>query len=168
SATAPRRNDDALPRGPRNNSADARVDVVCAQPKLRGGNAAARGAGQRAGRPPDRRGGLPAAALPAGRDERSPAPLSARVHPGARSCRALRDRRLHLALRRDDYFSQWVMQRDPRYYDDPETFRPERWLDGLMDRLPAGAYFPFGDGPRRCIGQGFALLEAAIVTATIA
>jgi cytochrome P450 len=65
-------------------------------------------------------------------------------------------------------FSQWVMQRDARYYDDPDVFRPERWLDGLMDRLPAGAYFPFGDGPRRCIGQGFALLEAAIVTATLA
>ena len=65
-------------------------------------------------------------------------------------------------------FSQWVMHRDPRYYDDPDAFRPERWLDGLADRLPAGAYFPFGDGPRRCIGQGFALLEAAIVIATLA
>jgi cytochrome P450 len=65
-------------------------------------------------------------------------------------------------------FSQWVMHRDERFYDNPEAFRPERWLDGLMDRLPAGAYFPFGDGPRRCIGQGFALLEAAIVTATLA
>jgi cytochrome P450 len=64
--------------------------------------------------------------------------------------------------------SQWITHRDPRYYDDPEVFRPERWLDGLADRLPPGAYFPFGDGPRRCIGQGFALLEAAIVTATIA
>jgi cytochrome P450 len=65
-------------------------------------------------------------------------------------------------------FSQWVMHRDPRYFDDPDAFRPERWLDGLENRLPAGAYFPFGDGPRRCIGQGFALLEAAIVIATLA
>lgn len=64
--------------------------------------------------------------------------------------------------------SQWVMHRDPRYYDDPDAFRPERWLDGLADRLPPGAYFPFGDGPRRCIGQGFALLETALVIATIA
>lgn len=64
--------------------------------------------------------------------------------------------------------SQWVMHRDPRYYDDPDVFRPERWLDGLADRLPPGAYFPFGDGPRRCIGQGFALLESALVIATIA
>lgn len=64
--------------------------------------------------------------------------------------------------------SQWVMHRDPRYYDEPDAFRPERWLDGLADRLPAGAYFPFGDGPRRCIGQGFAMLEASLVIATLA
>jgi len=64
--------------------------------------------------------------------------------------------------------SQWVTHRDARFFDDPESFRPERWLDGLMARLPAGAYFPFGNGPRRCIGQGFALLESALVTAVIA
>ena len=64
--------------------------------------------------------------------------------------------------------SQWVMHRDARYFDDPEVFRPERWLDGLMDRLPLGAYFPFGGGPRRCIGQGFALLEAGLVLAEVA
>jgi len=64
--------------------------------------------------------------------------------------------------------SQWVTHRDARFFDDPESFRPERWLDGLMARLPAGAYFPFGDGPRRCIGQGFALLESALMTAVIA
>jgi cytochrome P450 len=64
--------------------------------------------------------------------------------------------------------SQWTMHRDPRYFADPEAFRPERWLDGLENRLPAGAYFPFGDGPRRCIGQGFALLELGLVVARIA
>jgi cytochrome P450 len=64
--------------------------------------------------------------------------------------------------------SQWVMHRDPRFYDDPDTFQPDRWLNGLAAKLPAGAYFPFGDGPRRCIGQGFALLESALVIATIA
>src|SRR6204780_1548880 len=64
--------------------------------------------------------------------------------------------------------AQWVMHRDARYFDEPEVFRPERWLDGLENRLPAGAYFPFGDGPRRCIGQGFALLELGIVIATVA
>jgi len=64
--------------------------------------------------------------------------------------------------------SQWIMHRHPRYFDDPEKFRPERWLDGLADRLPPYAYFPFGGGPRRCIGQGFALMEAALVMATLA
>ncbi|MFZ3217168.1 MAG: cytochrome P450 [Candidatus Acidiferrales bacterium] len=64
--------------------------------------------------------------------------------------------------------AQWVMHRDPRCFKDPETFQPERWLDGLEDRLPAGAYFPFGDGPRRCIGQAFALLELGMVIATVA
>jgi hypothetical protein len=65
-------------------------------------------------------------------------------------------------------FSQWVAHRDPRYFDDPDTFRPERWIEGLANRLPAGAYYPFGDGPRRCVGQGFALLEAGIVIGTLA
>jgi cytochrome P450 len=64
--------------------------------------------------------------------------------------------------------SQWVMHRDPRYFDEPDSFRPERWLDGLAGRLPAGAYFPFGDGPRRCIGQSFALMESALVLAAVA
>jgi cytochrome P450 len=64
--------------------------------------------------------------------------------------------------------SQWVMHRDARFYKRPEQFTPERWLDGLEQRLPPGAYFPFGDGPRRCIGQGFAQLETALVIAAIA
>ena len=64
--------------------------------------------------------------------------------------------------------SQWIMHRDPCYFAEPDVFRPERWLDGLAARLPAHAYFPFGGGPRRCIGQGFAMMEAALVTATLA
>ncbi len=64
--------------------------------------------------------------------------------------------------------SQWVTHHDARFFSDPDAFLPERWLDGLEDRLPAGAYFPFGDGPRRCIGQNFALMEVVLVMATIA
>jgi cytochrome P450 len=64
--------------------------------------------------------------------------------------------------------SQWVTHRDARFYEDPEAFRPERWLGGLAQRLTPGAYFPFGDGPRRCIGQGFAMLEASVVLGTLA
>jgi len=64
--------------------------------------------------------------------------------------------------------SQWVTHRDARYFEQPEAFRPERWMDGLEDRLAGGTYYPFGDGPRRCIGQGFALLELGLVVARIA
>ena len=62
---------------------------------------------------------------------------------------------------------QWVVHRDPRFFDDPDAFRPERWADGLAERLPKFAYFPFGGGPRVCIGREFALFETALVLATL-
>ena len=64
--------------------------------------------------------------------------------------------------------AQWVVHRDPRWYDAPEEFRPERWEDDLLKRLQRFAYFPFGGGPRQCIGNAFALMEAALILATIA
>ena len=64
--------------------------------------------------------------------------------------------------------SQWVTHRDPRWFDSPDSFRPERWLDGLARRLPRGAFYPFGLGPRKCIGADFAMLEATLLLATIA
>lgn len=64
--------------------------------------------------------------------------------------------------------SQYVMHRDPRYYDEPERFMPERFAGDLLKRIPAFAYFPFGGGPRICIGNNFALMEAALLLATIA
>jgi cytochrome P450 len=60
------------------------------------------------------------------------------------------------------------VHRDARWYDAPEEFRPERWENDLMKRLPRFAYFPFGGGPRQCIGNAFALMEAALILATIA
>ncbi|MCI0703417.1 MAG: cytochrome P450 [Planctomycetia bacterium] len=65
------------------------------------------------------------------------------------------------------FMSQWVSHRDPRYFADPEKFYPERWLDGLAKRIPKYAYYPFGGGPRVCIGNTFALMEAAILLATV-
>jgi cytochrome P450 len=64
--------------------------------------------------------------------------------------------------------SQWVVQRDARWFKDPERFRPERWLDGECNDLPRFAYFPFGGGPRVCIGQHFALLEVVLILARFA
>lgn len=64
--------------------------------------------------------------------------------------------------------SQWIMHRHPRYFDEPERFYPERWADGLAKRLPKYVYFPFGGGPRVCIGNTFAMMEAVLVLATLA
>jgi len=62
---------------------------------------------------------------------------------------------------------QWVVHRDPRWFERPLEFVPERWLPGADATWPRGAYFPFGTGPRMCIGKNFALLEAALVLATL-
>jgi cytochrome P450 len=64
--------------------------------------------------------------------------------------------------------SQWVMHRHPKYFDNPEAFQPERWSDNYEKQLPRGVYIPFGDGPRVCIGKGFAQMEAVLLLATIA
>jgi cytochrome P450 len=64
--------------------------------------------------------------------------------------------------------AQWVVHRDPRWYDAPEEFRPERWEGDFAKRIPRFAYFPFGGGPRQCIGNSFALMEATLILATIA
>lgn len=65
------------------------------------------------------------------------------------------------------FMSQWVNHRDPQHFPEPEAFRPERWLDGLAKRLPKYAYYPFGGGPRVCIGNTFALMEAAVILAAV-
>lgn len=61
----------------------------------------------------------------------------------------------------------WVTHRDPRYFDQPERFDPERWTEEFTNRLPKYAYFPFGGGPRICIGNYFAMMEIVLVLATI-
>lgn len=64
--------------------------------------------------------------------------------------------------------SQWVMHRDPRYFADSDVFNPDRWSDDFEKSLPRGVYFPFGDGPRVCIGKSFAMMEAVLILATVA
>lgn len=63
--------------------------------------------------------------------------------------------------------SQYVMQRDARFFDQPEAYRPERWSREFLDRLPRGAFFPFSAGDRHCIGEGFAWLEALLALGTL-
>lgn len=64
--------------------------------------------------------------------------------------------------------SPYVIQRDPRYFATPERFDPTRWDPAAGFRPPRGAYFPFGSGPRGCIGQAYAMQEASLVMATMA
>ncbi len=64
-------------------------------------------------------------------------------------------------------FSQWVIHHLPDVWGDPEVFRPERWDTASEQKLPKGAYFPFGAGPRICIGMPLADMEARLVLATI-
>jgi cytochrome P450 len=63
--------------------------------------------------------------------------------------------------------SQWVNHRDAKYFPNPEQFRPERWENGLAKRIPKYAYYPFSGGQRACIGNMFALTEAAVVLAAV-
>lgn len=55
----------------------------------------------------------------------------------------------------------------PDIWGDPEVFRPERWDPVQTEKVPQGAYFPFGAGPRMCIGMPFAQLETKLLLATI-
>jgi cytochrome P450 len=64
-------------------------------------------------------------------------------------------------------FSQWVIHRLVDIWGDPLVFRPERFAPEAESQIPPGAYFPFGGGPRMCIGMPFANLEARLLLATI-
>jgi cytochrome P450 len=63
--------------------------------------------------------------------------------------------------------SQWLLHRDPRYFERPGEFEPERWADGLAARLPRFAYFPFGGGPRTCLGRQLVKMELTLIVAAM-
>jgi cytochrome P450 len=65
------------------------------------------------------------------------------------------------------FMFQWATQRDVRFFAQPEEFQPERWTEEFITSLPKYAYFPFGGGPRACIGNYFAMMEIVLVLATI-
>lgn len=66
------------------------------------------------------------------------------------------------------FVSQWTMNRDPRYWEDPERFDPLRWTPEAVAARPRFAYFPFGGGPRLCIGEQFAWMEGTLLLAVLA
>lgn len=61
---------------------------------------------------------------------------------------------------------QWITHRDPRYFEAPEEFRPQRWTKEF-ERLPNSAHFSFGNGARKCIGINLARIEAGLIPATL-
>jgi cytochrome P450 len=63
--------------------------------------------------------------------------------------------------------SQYVMHHDPRYYQEPDRFNPDRWTDEFKTHLPRFSYFPFGGGIRGCIGESFAWMEGILLIATL-
>ena len=63
---------------------------------------------------------------------------------------------------------QWVVHRDPRFWPQPDAFRPERFLGAEKENRPKFAYFPFAAGSRQCIGEGLAWMEGVLILATIA
>ena len=132
-----------------------------------GGGAPARGARRRA-----RRGAVEAADLDRLPYLRAVLEETLRLYPPAWGVgrRALERRSLggyDVPRRAVLGLSQFAVHRDPRFWPEPERFDPERWLDPAAARVPRGAFFPFGDGPRRCIGEHFARAEAGIVMATL-
>ena len=65
------------------------------------------------------------------------------------------------------FISPFVTHRDPRWFPDPEVFKPERWTKDFIKALPKGAYIPFSMGPRVCLGKQFALMEARLILARL-
>jgi len=97
---------------------------------------------------------------------------SLRLYPpvwiiGRENIEALELGGMRLAPKTQIVMSQWATHRDPRFFERPDEFRPERWTLEFEKSLPRGAYFPFSLGPRVCTGQGFATLEYKMIVATV-
>ena len=73
----------------------------------------------------------------------------------------------HVPRKSQVFMFQWAVQRDERFFPDPNEFVPERWTEEFSNSLPKYAYFPFGGGPRACIGNYFAMMEIILVMATL-
>ena len=64
--------------------------------------------------------------------------------------------------------SPWLLHHDERWWPQARTFRLDRWTEEAIEARPRHAFLPFGGGPRMCIGEGFAWMEAELLIATIA
>jgi cytochrome P450 len=73
----------------------------------------------------------------------------------------------HIPAGTQVFMFQWATHRDARFYDEPQVFRPERWTQEMIEKLPKYAHFPFGGGPRFCIGASFAMMEIILCLAAI-
>jgi cytochrome P450 len=100
---------------------------------------------------------------------------SMRLYPpvwviGRRALSAFRLGEYEIPANTNMLISQYLMHRDSRFFPEPERFDPERWRAGdpRAASLPRFAYFPFGGGPRVCIGAAFGMMEAVLLLATIA
>jgi cytochrome P450 len=71
---------------------------------------------------------------------------------------------------KDSYvlISQWALHRNAHYFENPLQFDPERFSPENEPSIPRHAYLPFGAGPRVCIGNSFAMMEAHLILATVA
>jgi cytochrome P450 len=73
----------------------------------------------------------------------------------------------HIPAGANIVMSQWIMHHDSRFFSQPDDFNPDRWSDAACQNLPRFAYFPFGGGPRQCIGASFAMTEAILILTSI-
>ena len=154
--------------GARDRRCRAVVDVVPAGPASRDpGGPLRRGPRQASGTQPDR--GRPARAaadpggLRGGAAALPPAPGQPRVAIGDDTIGGHR-----IPAKSTVMVCQYMTHRHPAFWDDPERFDPTRFLPGRAAGRPKFAYYPFGGGPRTCVGNHFALMEATLILATIA
>jgi len=73
----------------------------------------------------------------------------------------------HFPAGTEIWLSPWVLHHNPRYFEAPNEFRPERWEGNLLKQLPKFAYCPFSGGPRQCLGNTYAVMEAKLVLTTV-
>ncbi len=98
---------------------------------------------------------------------------SLRLYPpawsmGREACEDVELGGYHIARGEQVWFCPWSIQRDRRWFERPNEFVPERWEGDRQKSLHRYVYFPFGGGPRLCIGQAFAQMEAVLLLATLA